>query len=65
MRMNQFKLHGSKVDENPLEFIDEVFRVVSIRKVSPNEKVELAAYELKGVARIWYDQWKDEELCMV
>ncbi|WMV09458.1 hypothetical protein MTR67_002843 [Solanum verrucosum] len=22
------------------------------------ERVELAAYQLKGVARVWYDQWK-------
>ncbi|MCF7184035.1 retrotransposon gag domain-containing protein, partial [Corynebacterium sp. MC-13] len=24
-------------------------------------KVELAAYQLKGVAQIWYDQWKGEK----
>src|SRR5688572_19510562 len=27
--------------------------------VPPNEKAQLVAYQLKGVARVWFDQWVD------
>ena len=27
--------------------------------VVDTEKVELGAYQLKGVAKSWFDQWKD------
>ena len=26
--------------------------------VASNEKAELTAYQLKGIAQVWYDQWK-------
>jgi len=32
-----------------------VFEVMHVADV---ERVELAAYQLKGVARVWFDQWK-------
>ena len=28
--------------------------------VSSQEKAELAAYQLKDVAQVWYEQWKEE-----
>jgi len=31
-----------------------------IMGVTSVEKVELAAYQLKGVAQVWYNQWKAE-----
>ena len=28
--------------------------------VSSNEKTELASYQLKDVAQVWYEKWKEE-----
>ena len=56
MRMNPPVFHGSKVDEDPQEFIDEVCKILTIMDVGACEKAELAAYQLKGVAQIWFDQ---------
>src|SRR5688500_5706594 len=58
-RMNSPEFHGSKVDEDPQAFIDEVARVVTIMGATSEEKAELAAYQLKGVAHIWFEQWKE------
>ena len=57
--MNLPEFHGSKVDEDPQAFMDEVSRVVTIIGLTFEEKVELAAYQLKGVAQIWFEQWKE------
>ncbi|WMV45709.1 hypothetical protein MTR67_039094, partial [Solanum verrucosum] len=59
-RINPLTFFGSKVEEDPQGFIDEVFKVLDVMGVSPQEKAELAAYELKDVAQVWYEQWKDE-----
>ncbi|KAH0672805.1 hypothetical protein KY290_025037 [Solanum tuberosum] len=61
MRMNPPVLHGSKVDEDPQEFIDDVCKILTIMDIGACEKAELAAYQLKGVAQIWFDQWKGEK----
>src|ERR1051325_2561195 len=61
MRINPPVFHGSKVDEDPQEFIDEVCKILTIMGVGAIEKAEFAAYQLKGVAKIWYDQWKGEK----
>src|SRR5688572_17238643 len=58
-RMNLPEFHGSKVDEDPQAFIDEVSRVVTIMGVTSEEKAKLAAYQLKGVAQIWLEQWRE------
>ena len=59
-RMNPPTFFGPKVQEDPQGFIDEVFKVLDAMCVSPQEKAELAAYQLKNVAQVWYEQWKDE-----
>ena len=28
--------------------------------VTPQEKAKLVAYQLKDVAQVWYEHWKDE-----
>ena len=58
--MNPPTFFGSKVDEDPQGFIDEVFKVLDVMGVSSQEKVELAAYQLKDVSQVWYEKWKDE-----
>ena len=58
-RMNPPKFHGSQVDEDPQAFVDEVARVVTIMGVTSEERAELAAYQLKGVAQILFEQWRE------
>ena len=48
--------HGTKVNEDPQGFMDEVFEVVDAMSVTPSEKAELATYQIKDVAQIWYTQ---------
>ncbi|XP_049362759.1 uncharacterized protein LOC125827504 [Solanum verrucosum] len=52
-RMNPSKFYGSKVEEDPQEFIEEVYKVLLIMGVTSVEKVELAAYQLEGVSQVW------------
>ncbi|WMV37661.1 hypothetical protein MTR67_031046 [Solanum verrucosum] len=48
--MNPLEFHGSKVEEYPQEFIDEVYKVLMIMEVTSVENAEVATYQLKGVA---------------
>ena len=45
------------MDEDPQGFIDEVFKVVYVMGVTPREKAELDAYQLKEVAQVWFEKW--------
>lgn len=49
-------IHGSKVDEYPQDFIDEVYKIVAIIGVSLKKKSELVPYQLKGGAQVWHNQ---------
>ncbi|WMV13937.1 hypothetical protein MTR67_007322 [Solanum verrucosum] len=44
-RINPPKFHGSKVQEDPQEFIDEVYKVLLIRGVTPVKKAEMACHD--------------------
>ncbi|WMV38200.1 hypothetical protein MTR67_031585 [Solanum verrucosum] len=52
-RMNPPEFYDSEVEEDPEEFIDEVYKVLMIMGVTLVERVELAAYQCKGVAQIF------------
>ena len=52
-------LYRSMVDEDPQEFIDEVYKILYAMGVSSSEKVVLATYRLLDVAKTWYIQWRD------
>ena len=52
----------SKVNEDPQEFLDGVYKVLSSMGVTSREKAELASYQLRNVSRSWYTQWKDYRL---
>ncbi|KAK4731353.1 hypothetical protein R3W88_024341 [Solanum pinnatisectum] len=54
-RINPPEFHGSKVEEDPHRFIDEVYKILDIMGVSSKEKVELATYQLNDVSEVWYD----------
>ena len=58
--MNPPTFHGTKVDEDPQGFIDEVFKVVDAMGVTPREKVELASYQLKDVPQVWFGKCRYE-----
>ncbi|XP_049368005.1 uncharacterized protein LOC125832861 [Solanum verrucosum] len=58
VRMNPPIFLGSKVGEDPQEFLDEVYKIVDAMGVPYREKAELASYKLKEVAQVWFTQWK-------
>lgn len=45
-----------------VEFIDEAYRIITVMGVPQEEKVELGAYQLKGMAKVWFDQWEDARI---
>ena len=59
VRMNPSIFLGSKVNEDPQEFLDGVYKVLSAMGGTSWEKAELALYQLRDVSQIWYNQWKD------
>ncbi|TMX05622.1 hypothetical protein EJD97_014308 [Solanum chilense] len=46
-RMNRPTFYGSKVEEHPYEFIDEIYKILHAVGLSTSEKVDLATYLLK------------------
>ena len=56
MRMNPPTFHGTKVYEYPQGFIDDVYATY----VTPREKAELADYQVKDVAQVWFEKWRDK-----
>ncbi|WMV37992.1 hypothetical protein MTR67_031377 [Solanum verrucosum] len=50
---------GSQVGEDPQNFIDEVKKIFGVMQVTNNGRVELASYQVKDMAHIWYTQRKD------
>jgi len=59
MRMNPLEFYGSKMEEDPQEFIDKVSKVLDFVGVTSVDKAKLATYQLKDVAQIWFSQWKE------
>jgi len=57
-RMNPPEFHGSKQNEDPQDFIEEIFKIVDIMGVASSVKAELVAYQFKGIAQTWFNQWK-------
>ncbi|KAH0682694.1 hypothetical protein KY285_022193 [Solanum tuberosum] len=59
LRMNPPSFIGSSVTEDPKNFVEELQKVFEIMHVVDDERVELTAYQMKGVARFWFVQWKN------
>ena len=55
-RMNPPTFHGSKVDDDPQDFIDEVSKIIFAKGLSTSEKVELDTYPLNDVVQAWFVQ---------
>lgn len=60
-KMNPPIFVGSKVDEDPYDFLDEVYKILFYIGVSTTENAKLATYQLKDVALIWYNKCKDSK----
>ena len=57
--MKTLKFYGSKMEEYPQDFIEEVSWVLEFVGVTLIKKAELSVYELRVVPQIWYNQWKE------
>ena len=49
--MNFPTFYGSKIDEDPQELMDDVYKILYCVGVSSCEKDDLATYQLKDVAQ--------------
>jgi len=58
LRMNPPSFTGLRTAEDPENFIEELKKVFYVMHVTDTVRVELAAYQMKNVARTWFDQWK-------
>ena len=50
---------ASRSDEDPQDFLDEVYKILYAMGVTSIEKAELAAYQLKDVSQTWYVERRD------
>ncbi|TMW83058.1 hypothetical protein EJD97_003116 [Solanum chilense] len=53
-RVNPRVYYGSKANEDPQEFVDEVHKILCAMRVDEEAKAELTEYQLKDVAQVWY-----------
>ena len=56
LRMNPPIFIGSSTTEDPKNFTKELKKVFDVMNVIAAERVEIDAYELKYVARTWFNQ---------
>uniref|UniRef100_M1D9K4 Gag-pol polyprotein n=1 Tax=Solanum tuberosum TaxID=4113 RepID=M1D9K4_SOLTU len=61
LRMNPPSFTGSSTSEDPENFVDKLKKVFDVIHVTDTVRIELAAYQMKNVARTWFDQWKGVE----
>ena len=61
-RMNPPTFYGSKIDEEPQQFVDEVSKIILAMGLSIREKAEFVTYQLKDVAQAWYVLSRDNRL---
>lgn len=57
--MNPLTFYGSRVDEDPQEFVDEVYKILFAMGLSTSEKDELSIYKLKDVDKTWHVQLRE------
>ena len=51
-RKNPPIFFGSKVNEDPRDFLDEIYKILCSMGLSSNEKVDKFNYQLKNVAQL-------------
>ena len=57
-RLNLRTFDGSNVEEDPQEFIDEIYKILYAMGLNTSENAQLATYLLNDVAQIWLVQWR-------
>ncbi|XP_015068806.1 uncharacterized protein LOC107013405 [Solanum pennellii] len=57
--MNPNEFLGSQTGEDPQNFLDDIKKFFEVMQFTGNDRVELASYQLKDLAHIWYTQWKE------
>ena len=57
--MNYLSIATDPTNEDPQNFLDEIKKIFEVMQVTGIYRVELASYQLKDVAHIWYTQWKE------
>ena len=57
-RMNPTYFTGSSSTKDPKNFLEDLRKIMEVIHVIDVERVRLVAYQLKGVSRIVFDQWK-------
>ena len=55
VRINPSIILGSKLGEDPQEFLDGVYKMLNAMGVNSREKAELASYKLMEVSQVWYN----------
>ncbi|KAH0652537.1 hypothetical protein KY289_030215 [Solanum tuberosum] len=58
LRINPPSFTGTNVTEDPENFVEVLKKNFEILHAIDAKRVELAAYQLKGIARVRFDQWK-------
>ena len=58
--MNPQMFFGSKVNEDPQEFLNEIYKTLYSMGLTSNKKAKIASYQLKDVAQTWHTQWRDK-----
>lgn len=56
--MNPPEFIRSTPNEDLKNSIIELQKVFQVMHVTDVDRVELAAYQIKGVVRLWFDHWK-------
>ena len=58
MGMNPPEFYGSKFDEDPRLFLEEVRKITQVMHISEEHSMELATYRLKDLAYDWGFAWR-------
>ena len=57
--MNPPTFYGSKVEEDPQEFIDKIYKILYDIGLNTSKEAELGTNQLNDVALFSYVQWRD------
>ena len=50
---------GLRSDEDPQDLLDVFYNIHDAMGVTSIEKAQVAAYQIIGVSKNWYVQWRD------
>lgn len=59
LRKNPPKFLGSHTAEDAQNFLVEIKKIFEVMQLTRNNLVDIASYQLKNVAHIWYTQWEE------